>query len=427
MDEFRYEILYQDSQTRARLGIIRTAHGVIQTPSYVPVGTQATVKSLTPEDLKSLGVHLFFVNTYHTYLRPGVDVIDKFSGLHNFINWPESLITDSGGFQVFSLNNKKFVNVAISEPAVLDRDKFTQKLSRQQLSRQNVFPDDYRPVGELVKIDEDGVTFTSHWDGTEHRFTPEKSLQIQEKLGADIILAFDECAPYPTTIDYARAAMERTHRWAQRSLAEYNLITERNKRNSRPFQALYGIVQGSVYRDLREASARTISGMDFTGIAIGGVSVGESKAEMKNVLDWTIPLLPTALPRHLLGVGEIDDIFVAVENGMDTFDCVQPTRLARMGHLFKSPVNRAGKKYTLDINSAEYADDTGSVEPECRCYTCRNYSRAYLHHLFRVRELLSYRLATIHNIHFVFDLVGKIRESIKSGRYGELRDLWLTG
>lgn len=408
MPPFRFAISYQSTQTKERVGIITTPHGIIETPAFVPVGTQATVKSLTPDELSTLGIQLFFVNTYHAYLRPGLDVIKKFNGLHTFMGWNGPIITDSGGFQVFSLGAKKLVNIAISESAVLDRDRFANRMSKNEHAKKHVYPDDYKPVGELVSIDEDGVTFTSHWDGTKHRFTPERSIEIQHVLGSDIMIAFDECAPYPTTQAYAKAAMERTHRWAERSLRAHKGNTT---------QALFGVIQGSVYEELRKESAQVISDMNFDGVAIGGVSVGESKSEMANVLHWVTPILPEDKPRHLLGVGEIDDIFTLIEHGMDTFDCVQPTRLARMGKLF-------GKK-NIDINKQEYALDNTPVVSDCACYTCLHFSRAYLHHLFRVKELLAYRLATIHNIHFVNSLVAEIRKAILNGKFLEMKKKWL--
>lgn len=413
--------------TLARLGQIRTAHGVIETPAFVPVGTQATVKSLTPEELTDIGTRLFFVNTYHAYLRPGLDVIRKFGGLHAFMQWDKPLITDSGGFQVFSLGSKKFVNVALSESAVLDRERFTRMQSRDEDRKVHVYPDDYKPVGELVRVDEDGVTFTSHWDGSQHRFTPEVSIGIQRILGSDLMIAFDECAPYPTTHEYANSAMDRTHRWAVRSLREFQKTDSMTTGSGRPGQKrqyLFGVIQGSTYEDLRKESTRIIASLGFDGIAIGGVSVGESKTEMAMVLDWVCPILPEELPRHLLGVGEIDDIFPIIEHGIDTFDCVQPTRLARMGHVFTRPYSRP-LRYTVDINKREFAEDTRPLDPACSCMTCRKYSRAYLHHLFRVRELLGYRLATIHNVQFVHQLVANIREALAEGTYLDLKQKWV--
>ena len=335
---------------------------------------------------------------------------------------------------------------------MLDREKFTQKLSKKALVNEKVFPDDYRPVGELVKIDEDGVTFTSHWDGSIHRFTPEFSMQLQWQLGSDIHIAFDECTPYPTTHKYALSAVDRTHRWAKRSLEEHKRLWNQRHSGKRGTsasrirtnngfpnqvrdrlwtgqddegmeQALYGVVQGSIFQDLREQSADFISNLDFDGIAIGGVSVGESKQEMRDVCQWVVPRLPDNKPRHLLGVGEIDDFFVATENGMDTFDCVQPTRLARMGHVYtSSKLKVQSSKFILDINKKELAEDTGSIDPSCTCYTCRSFSKAYIHHLFRVRELLAYRLATIHNLHFVLTLVKNIRSSIAGGTYLQFKE-----
>lgn len=363
MNKFSFEVNTHDTKTKARLGKITTPHGVIETPAFVPVGTQASVKSLAPYELESLGVEIFFVNTYHTYLRPGLEVIKKFGGLHKFMGWNRPIVTDSGGFQVFSLGRS-----------------------------------------DLVKISDDGVEFRSHWDGTKHLFTPENSMKYQSMLKSDMHIAFDDCTPYPVTHSQAKISMDRTHKWAVRSLAAHRQ------------GALYGVVQGSVYKDLRIESAKCISGMKFDGIAIGGVSVGESKKEMKNVLEWVVPFLPDAKPRHLLGVGEVDDIFVLTENGMDTFDCVQPTRLARMGRLF-------GKK-EIDITKKEYERDTAPIMKGCPCYTCRHFSRSYLHHLFRVRELLSYRLATIHNIYFVQTLVSDIRKSIKNNTFLEMKKKW---
>ncbi|OGG11464.1 hypothetical protein A2Z00_02865 [Candidatus Gottesmanbacteria bacterium RBG_13_45_10] len=434
MSKFKFELLHQDKTTQARVGKIHTPHGDIQTPAFVPVGTQATVKSLTPDELEALGVELFFVNTYHAYLRPGLEVIAKSGGLHKFMGWDKPLITDSGGFQVFSLAKKRYVNIAISESAVLDRETFTKNISKREAQKEHVYPDDYRPVGELVNIDDDGVTFTSHWDGLVHRFTPEVSIDIQHTLGADMIIAFDECAPYPTTQAYAQKAMERTHRWAVRSLNHH-----RSRQGAK--QALYGVIQGSVFGDLRKESAKRICAMDFDGYAIGGVAVGESKKEMAKVLDWVGPFLPEEKPRHLLGVGEIDDIFTLVAQGIDTFDCVQPTRLARMGILLvknkqinkSDPLRRSlseaskstNKKHQIDITKAQFALDSKPIEKGCPCYTCSHFSRAYLHHLFRVKELLGYRLATIHNISQVEMLVARIRESLIAGTFAELTKEWV--
>ncbi len=418
MKQAFFTISYHDKHTQARTGILNTPHGVIHTPAFVPVGTQATVKSLTPEELVDLGIELFFINTYHLYLRPGLNVIKRFGDVHAFMGWNRPLISDSGGFQVFSLGGKQYVNIAISEAAVLDRDRFTKKLSRVDSTKNNVYPDEYKPVGRLVDIDEDGVTFTSHWDGTKHRFTPEVSIDIQHQLGADLIIAFDECPPYPTTYEYAKEANRRTHAWGLRSLAQH---AKDNKKN----QALYGVIQGSIYEDLRKDSARVISGLPFEGIAIGGVAVGEPKETVRQVCDWVIPLLPPDKPRHLLGVGEIDDIFDIVERGIDTFDCVMPTRLGRMGHILCEKWKTKNRKWTFDITKKLFSQDTGPLTADCGCYTCKHFSRAYVHHLFRVKELLGYRLATIHNLFFLQNLVAHIRNAITTDSLVEMKKHWL--
>jgi len=389
MKKFAFEVVHQAKKSRARAGVIKTAHGEIKTPAFVPVGTQATVKSLSPQDLKEIGIQVFFVNTYHLYLRPGLEVIKLFGGLHQFMNWNGPLMTDSAGFQIFSLgevNRKRRMRLESAECEV-----------------------------PLVKINEEGVVFRSHLDGSLHVFTPEKSIEAQIALGADIMIAFDECTYYPATHEYAQKAMERTHRWAERSLAVYQA-------KARDYQVLYGSIQGSVYRDLRIKSAKFISSLAFPGLAIGGVSVGESKKEMRNVLRWVVPLLPEEKPRHLLGVGEIDDIFALVEQGVDTFDCVMPTRLARLGQIL---VQDRRKKYFLDINKAEYAQDLKPLDENCACWVCQNFSRAYLHHLFRAKELLAYRLASYHNLCFMTNLTEQIRQAIAEDRFEQLKKEWL--
>jgi len=385
---FKFEILYQEKKTKARLGKIKTDHGEIETPAFVAVGTAASVKSLTPQEISQTGTQIFFVNTFHLHFRPGEKIIKKLGGVHKFMGWNGPIISDSGGFQVFSLAREKEIN--------------------------------------LVKITEGGVEFRSPWDGTKDFLTPEKSIAIQKDLGADIILCLDDCTPYPVTHKKAEISLERTHRWAQESLKAYKKLKSK--------QALYGIVQGSVFKDLRTVSAEFISSLPFAGIAIGGVSVGESKREMKKVLDWVAPLLPKNKPRHLLGVGEIDDIFTLVKAGVDTFDCVMPTRLGRMGQILiknpKSlPVRQAGKiqnpKFTYEITKTKFAEDKRPLDLQCDCYVCRNFTRAYICHLFRSRELLAYRLATYHNLYFVNRLVFQIRQAIKENRLEELEKEWL--
>ncbi len=420
MRGFGFTTIHKDKKTKARVGEITTPHGVIKTPAFVPVGTQATVKSLSPEEIKESGTDIFFVNTYHMYLRPGIEVVEKLGGLHTFMGWDGPIITDSGGFQVFSLGREKRFGDRI--PA--------QNISSSSLDtgNQTIKPDQY---SGLVKITEEGVEFRSHWDGSKHLFTPESAMEWQWKLGSDIHIAFDDCTPYGVTHEKAEVSMERTHRWATRSLTASQKLKVESQKSGKLYQALYGSIQGSVYEDLRKESARFITGLDLDGIAIGGVAVGESKKEMVDVLDWVTPILPDGKPRHLLGVGEIDDIFVLVERGMDTFDCVFPTRTARMGLVFINPTNPSNltnpsnKKYEIDITKARFSEDRGPIEEGCRCYTCVHFSRAYIHHLFHVRELLAYRLATIHNLWFVHRLMDEIRDAVSRGTLLELKNKWL--
>ncbi len=350
----QFEVTARDPHSRARCGILRTAHGEVETPVFMPVGTQGTVKAMTQEELERLDFRIILCNTYHLYLRPGHERVAQAGGLHRFIAWNRGILTDSGGFQVFSLQ-------------------------------------------ALRRVYEDRVEFRSHIDGSMHTFTPERAIEIQHALGADIIMAFDECPPNPCTYQQARAAMERTHRWAVRCLEAHN--TE---------QALFGIVQGSVYEDLREQSARFISELDFPGIAIGGVAVGEEKAEIRRIVAFTTPLLPEQKPRYLMGVGEPDDILHAVANGVDMFDCVLPTRLARNAAM----MTRRGR---VNLRNARFADEFGPVDPECDCPVCQRYSAAYIRHLFNAREILAARLATYHNLYFYQRFMSDIRQAIREG------------
>lgn len=432
MGNFSFKILKKDQKTQARVGEITTPHGKIKTPAFVAVGTQATVKSLTPPELKEVKTQVFFVNTYHTYLRPGVEIIQKMGGLHQFMNWDGPLMTDSGGFQVFSLARSNWsaaTNFSVATPAVvknfqvLDSSSLNNESLRGKCGSSKIVdrhPFNSNDNDQLVKIDNEGVTFKSHWDGTIHRFTPEKSIKIQQQLGADLILAFDQCAPYPITYEKAHLAMSRTHRWARRCLE----VQKQTKGNQ---QALYGIIQGSVYKDLRIESAKDIGSLPFWGMAVGGMAVGETKEEMQKALDWIMPYLPEEKPRHLLGVGEVDDIFVICERGIDTFDCVMPTRLGRMGQgLTNIKSQMTNHKFRMDITKARYANDVNPLEKDCGCFTCQNFSRAYLNHLFRVRELLGYRLLTIHNLYFLNHLVEEIRKAVAQNRLLELRKKWLV-
>ncbi|MHB1004059.1 MAG: tRNA guanosine(34) transglycosylase Tgt [Chloroflexota bacterium] len=364
---FSFTVTARCPGTDARAGVLGLSHGQALTPLFMPVGTQATVKSLSPEDLMAVGARVILGNTYHLYLRPGADSIARFGGLHRFMAWDRAILTDSGGFQVFSL-------------------------------------------GHMRRIDEDGVRFRSHIDGSEQYLTPERSIAIQAQLGSDIAMAFDECVAYPTDHAYAQAAMERTHRWAERSLAAH----------SHPDQALFGIAQGSTYADLRRESARFVGGLGFDGVAVGGLSVGEPKAEMYGILEETTVLLPPAKPRYLMGVGSPEDLFECIDRGVDMFDCVMPTRVARNGALF----TRRGR---MNIRNAAFHEDRGPVEEGCDCYTCRTFSRSYLNHLFRCEELLGYRLASLHNLRFMQRLMEDIRGAIVGGTFPSFKADFLAG
>ncbi|HSH01299.1 MAG TPA: tRNA guanosine(34) transglycosylase Tgt [Anaerolineae bacterium] len=353
---FQFEITAQDPHSPARTGTFSTPHGPLTTPVFAPVGTQATVKAMRPQDLHDLGASLILSNTYHLYLRPGDDLVRDMGGLHQFMNWPGPILTDSGGFQVFSLSDTR-------------------------------------------TIDADGVTFKSHLDGSRHRFTPESSIAIQENLGADIIMAFDECPP-PNERDYVIESLTRTHPWAERSLAA----------KTRSDQALFGIVQGGIFRDLREQSAQFLIDLDLPGYAIGGLAVGETKAEMYQVIEWLNPVLPTNKPRYLMGVGTPEDLVNAVWRGIDIFDCVLPTRLARHNSAFVY----GGR---LNLRNAQFARDPEPISPDCTCYTCQNFTRAYLRHLIKANEILGHILLSTHNIHFLLDLMRHIRQQIAAGTF----------
>lgn len=351
----RYELLHTCKQTGARRGRIHTPHGVIETPIFMPVGTKATVKAMTPEELKAIGSQIILSNTYHLYLRPGHELIARAGGLHAFMHWEGPILTDSGGFQVFSL-------------------------------------------GDLRKITEEGVAFQSHNDGSRHFISPEKAVEIQTALGSDIMMAFDECAPYPAEHDYVKKSLERTTRWAARC-KEAHWNTEK--------QALFGIVQGGMYKDLREQSVQELLELDFPGYAIGGLSVGEPKELMYEVLDYTTPLLPADKPRYLMGVGTPDHLIEGVLRGVDMFDCVLPTRIARNG----TALTTVGK---VVIKNKKYEEDFTPLDPNCSCYTCTNYTRAYLRHLCKENEILSARLLTNHNLYFLLNLMSGIRGAIET-------------
>ncbi len=375
----KFKILKKSKKSRARLGIIKTKHGVIHTPAFVPVATQAAIKGLTVDQLKSVGFESLLCNTYHLYLRPGDLTVKKMGGLHKFMKWNGPIWTDSGGFQVFSLGAA--IQHGVGKVANAEGEQVTPLKSGKS----------------FVKITDDGVEFRSHLDGSKHFLTPEKSIQIQENLGADIIFAFDECTSPKHDHAYTEKSLTRTHSWARRCL---KVFKGKN-------QALFGIVQGGIYKDLRIKSAKAIGAMDFDGFGIGG-AFGEK--EMKEVLDWTIPFLPEDKPKHLLGIGSEKDIWEAVKRGIDTFDCVVPTRLGRAG----SALIRGNKLF--NAKSGRYSEDKKPIENDCGCYTCANYSRAYISHLFHANEMLGPILVTIHNLSFMYKLLEEIRERIANER-----------
>ncbi len=393
---FSFEVRTRDNNTRARVGILHTAHGDFETPAFMAVATQATVKALTSDDLETIGLQLLIANTYHLALRPGAERIAELGGLHAFMNWQRPLMTDSGGFQVFSLG------AAIRDGVGKIADIFPDEssLPSRKESKGSV---------PLCKIDNNGVTFRSHLDGALMRLDPERSIQIQHQLGADLILAFDECTSPLDTYEYTREALARTHRWAERCL-------EQHAKTRREYQSLFGIVQGGAYRDLREESARVIGNLPFDGLAIGG-SLGKSKKDMHAILDWTIPMLPDDKPRHLLGIGELQDIIEAVARGIDLFDCASPTRWARNGALLVSRGIAENAEQRINISNARWAMDRAPIDPACDCYTCQHFTRAYLHHLHRAKELTYYRLASIHNLRFMMHFMRDLRTAIRTGEF----------
>lgn len=377
----------------ARTGMITTPHGSINTPAFIPVGTQATLKALTPEQLADTGAQAVLANAYHLYLRPGDQIVNDAGGLGSFMNWHKPTFTDSGGFQVMSLGTgfKKVIDMT-GEP-----DKPVAKKDR------------------LAWIDNDGVTFKSHIDGSRHRFNPEVSMRIQHNLGADIMFAFDELTTLHDSRRYQEESLDqRTHPWAIRSLEEHKRLTI--ERADKPYQALFGVVQGAQYEDLRRKSASFLGAMDFDGYGLGGALTKEGLGQ---IVRWMVEELPEEKPRHMLGISEPNDIFDCIEHGADTFDCVSPARVGRNGALYL-PTGR------INITNQKYKTDFTSLDPTCNCYTCKNYTRAYLHHLFRAKELLANTLATIHNEQFIVTLVDSIRKSIDEGTYESFKNDWLA-
>ena len=357
----KFKVSARDPSSGARTGEITTPHGVVPTPIFMPVGTQATVKAMTPDELTEAGARIILGNTYHLYLRPGHELVKKLGGLHKFMQWHGPILTDSGGFQVFSL-------------------------------------------GELRKISEEGVKFQSHIDGSRHFITPEKSIEIQEALGADIIMCFDECPPSPGDFAYVEKSLEMTSRWARRC----------REAKTRGDQALFGIIQGGIFPELRKRSMEQLLEIGFDGYALGGVSVGEEKSRMLDVMNFSAPLFPQDKPRYVMGIGTPEDLIEGIHAGYDMFDCVMPTRNARNGMLFTS----FGR---VNIKRGEYLDDESPLDPECSCYVCRTFSRAYLRHLFRCGEILSARLNTYHNLHYYLNLMDSARKAIAAGRFLDFR------
>jgi len=417
-----FKKLYQSKKrgSRARLGEILTAYGKIKTPAFVAVGTKGTVKSLLPWLLKEVGVQVAFVNTYHLVTHPGVEVIEKAGGIHQYANLNIPLMSDSGGFQVFSLAKSKnfgskFLSSVNSSPSKSEG-------SSNIHFRKNFSPSFFDQKPALIKISDDGVKFRSVFDGTVLEFTPEKSIKYQQKIGADIMMAFDECIPYGVSYQYTKEATERTHRWLERCIKQNQKSKIKNQNENSKLksdQYLYGVIQGGVFEDLRKKSAEFVVSQNTDGVAIGGVSVGESKKEMREQAAWVSPFLPEDRPVHLLGVGEFDDILDLVKYGIDTFDCVEPTRLARMGIIYKNEKiknkkdNEKLKIKKIDILKGIYRNNLSKVDENCNCYVCQNFTKSYLHHLFKNRELLAYTLATYHNLFVMEKFFEWIRKMIE--------------
>lgn len=397
MPPITFSVLSKDSLSYARTGLLKTAHGEIETPAFVFAATQASVKSLSPDEFTEIGGQIAIANTYHLHLRPGEEVIKKSGGLHRFMNWQTPLMTDSGGFQVLSLGAGKAHGVG--------KIGFLKKRPKIDQENRETF----------VKVTENGVHFRSHLDGSQHFLTPEKSMKIQSKLGADIIFAFDECTSPFHDYEYTKKSLARSNQWAIRSLKAHN-----------PHQAMFGIVQGGEFHNLRTEAATFIANRDFDGIGIGG-SLGNSKQEMLQIIRWIMPHLPEQKPRHLLGIGDVTDVFHVVPLGIDLMDCVWPTRLARRGMFFSLPQSGGNPKnrFRSPIRLEKYQLDQKPLDPNCLCQVCEKYSRSYLRHLFISQELLSYRLLSYHNVWFFVRLMENVRKSLQDGSFDSLRQSWL--
>ncbi|MEM2115385.1 MAG: tRNA guanosine(34) transglycosylase Tgt [Candidatus Woesearchaeota archaeon] len=386
------------TQNQARLGTISVRGKIVETPNFLPVATKATVKTLSSEELKELNVQIIIANTYHLYLKPGENKVRELGGLHRMMNFDGVIVTDSGGFQAFSLGLG-------SELGVNKFDYSISKISRKNGKR-------------IAEITEEGIFFQSIYDGTRHLLTPEKSIEIQHMLDSDIILCLDECTPPIADYNYTRESMERTHRWAIRCLKKWEDLIESKKSN----QALYGIIQGGLFKDLRIESAKFISQLNFSGIAIGGAF---GRKEMYETLEWILPFLPPEKPRHLLGIGTVEDIFESVARGIDTFDCVTPTRMARVRYVYILPESGGNPRNKFRYRLTSSFFDDKPLDENCNCKICKNYSRGYIYHLFKSQETLGMRLLTYHNLFFFLELMKKIRESLKSGTFFELYEAWL--
>ncbi|MFZ2227250.1 MAG: tRNA guanosine(34) transglycosylase Tgt [Candidatus Nanopelagicaceae bacterium] len=389
------------AQGLARAGTITTPHGLIQTPCFTPVGTKATVKSVLPESMNDLGAQVLLANAYHLYLQPGADVLDEAGGLGKFMNWPGPTITDSGGFQVLSLG------VGFKKILAMDAKIFR---SDEVIAHNK---------DRLAHVDQGGVTFKSHIDGSMHRFTPEVSMQVQHQIGADIIFAFDECTTLHNTRKYQEAAVERTSAWAIRCLDEHKRLTDLRK--DHPYQALFGVIQGAQYEDLRRSAAKDLGSMTSSGISFDGFGIGGAldKHELGTIVSWVNQELPEDKPKHLLGIGAPEDLFIGVENGVDMFDCVLPSRIARTSAVY----TMTGR---FNVSNAPYRKQFVPVDDKCDCYTCANYTRAYLHHLFRGKEILAATLATIHNERFIVRLVEQMRQGLIDGTFADLKEDFLS-
>jgi queuine tRNA-ribosyltransferase len=393
---FNFEIQHKLGSTLARAGVLNTPHGQIETPAFIVVGTKASVKAILPEQLKEIGTQAVLANAYHLYLQPGHKLVEKAGGLGKFMHWDGPTFTDSGGFQVLSLGSGFKKVLAMQSGSIDESEVIAPTKERRAL------------------VDEDGVTFKSHIDGSLHRFTPEHSIQVQHAIGADIIFAFDELTSLLDSYTYQVESLTRTHRWAERCIKEIKLL--RKKYEDKPYQALFGIIQGAQYEDLRKDAAKFMGDLPFDGYGIGGAL---EKENMGTIIKWVNEILPEDKPKHLLGISEPDDMFEAIEQGIDTFDCVSPTRVARNG-----------AAYTLDgrinLKASKYREDFSPLDPDCKCYTCKNYTRAYIHHLFRAKDINASILMSLHNEYFIVQLVKQMRESIIDGSFFEFKKPWLN-